>query len=460
MISATVIPEPDLEFGWAGRQIEQRRGLMLHGPADVGMSERKDELRLGIVGPTAYVDELAAWLKAACKGVERKQSRFEDLFPAFPGCSPSLGFLTALKLPAGGQRRLTKQRLRPIQDASSEVERIARAVEICAEEVRNVHVREGVDVVMVIRPDGVPPGVPEGAATGADFHDLLKAELITTREPIQLIRTATWRGGKGVEDQATCAWNLFTALYYKAGGKPWRLVRSHSLPTRCYVGVSFTQSDAGDELLTSVAQVFNELGDGVIVRGGLAKRSDADRQPHLSHQDAGALLNAALARYKEEHRTLPAAVTLHKTSSFSPEEISGFLRARDESGLTECELLWISRSERSMLIRGTQYHPPLRGTLLTINPDEHALYTHGTVPFYKTYPGLYVPRTLGIRPALIERTIEEIAAEILALTKLNWNRARLDGKKPITLLTAERVGQILRHVPPDVTPAPRYANYM
>ena len=58
-----------------------------------------------------------------------------------------------------------------------------------------------------------------------------------------------------------------------------------------------------------------------------------------------------------------------------------------------------------------------------------------------------MPRTLGIRPALIERTIEEIAAEILALTKLNWNRARLDGKKPITLLTAERVGQILRHVP-------------
>lgn len=104
-----------------------------------------------------------------------------------------------------------------------------------------------------------------------------------------------------------------------------------------------------------------------------------------------------------------------------------------------------------MLIRGTQYHPPLRGTLLTLNPDEHALYTHGSVPFYKTYPGLYVPRTLGIRPALIERSVEEIAAEILALTKLNWNRARLDGKKPITLLTAERVGQILRHVPAHVT---------
>jgi hypothetical protein len=224
--------------------------------------------------------------------------------------------------------------------------------------------------------------------------------------------------------------------------------------------VSFTSSDAGDELLTSVAQVFNELGDGVIVRGGLAKRSEADRQPHLSRQDSAALLNAALSRYKDEHRTLPAAVSLHKTSSFSAEEVGGFLDARDDSGLMECELLWISGSERAMLVRGTQYHPQFRGTLLKLNPDEHALYTHGSVWFYKTYPGLYVPRTLGIRPALTERGIDEIAEEILALTKLNWNRARLDGKKPITLLTAKRVGEILRHVPANVEPAPRYANYM
>ena len=460
MIAATILPEPDLEFGCAGRQVEQRRGVMLHGPADVDMEGRKSEMHVGVVGPTAFVQELVDWLNACAKGVDAKQSRFEDLFPAFPGCSPTLGFLTALKLPKEGQRRLSKRRLRPIQDATNDIARIDAAVKICAEEVRALHERAVVDVVMVIRPDGVPAGVPEDAATGADFHDLLKAELITTRQPIQVIRRATWRGGQGVEDRATCAWNLFTALYYKAGGKPWRLVRSHNKPTRCYVGVSFTKSDAGEELLTSVAQVFNELGDGVIVRGGLAKKSEADRQPHLSLKDASSLLNAALARYKDEHKTLPAAVSLHKTSSFSEDERAGFEQARDESGLSECELVWIVHSERAMLIRGTEYHPPLRGTLLAINEQEHALYTHGSVPFYKTYPGLYVPRMLGIRPALTERTIEEIAAEILALTKLNWNRARLDGKKPITLLTAQRVGQILRHVPLDVTPAPSYANYM
>jgi len=460
VISATVIPEPDLEFGCAGRQVEQRRGIVLHGPADVEMEGRKSEIHVGVVGPTAFVHELVEWLTECCEGIVGKPSRFEDLFPAFPGCSPTLGFLTALKTPKEAQRDLSKRRLRSIQDATTDVGRIAAAVTICADEVRALHERAAVDVVMVIRPDGVPAGVPQEAATGGDFHDLLKAELITTQRPVQVIRPATWRGGRGVEDQATCAWNLFTALYYKAGGKPWRLVRSHNKPTRCYVGVSFTKSDAGEQLLTSVAQVFNELGDGVIVRGGLAKRSGADRQPHLSREDAAALLSAALARYKSEHKTLPAAVSLHKASSFSDEERAGFLQARDKSQLSECELLWITHAERAMLIRGTEYHPPLRGTLLTLNEDEHALYTHGSVPFYKTYPGLYVPRTLGIRTVLTERSIEEISAEILALTKLNWNRARLDGKKPITLLTAQRVGHILRHVPAHVTPAPSYANYM
>jgi hypothetical protein len=102
----------------------------------------------------------------------------------------------------------------------------------------------------------------------------------------------------------------------------------------------------------------------------------------------------------------------------------------------------------------------MRGTLLTLDDANFALYTHGSVPYYKTYPGMYVPRPLGIGPAETEREIAEIASEILALSKLNWNRARMDARKPITLLTSKRVGEILRHVDPAVTPAARYAFYM
>jgi hypothetical protein len=167
-----------------------------------------------------------------------------------------------------------------------------------------------------------------------------------------------------------------------------------------------------------------------------------------------------LQRYRDEHKTLPAALTLHKASSFSDEERLGFLAAAEAAGLSEYELIWLTQSDNAMLVRGTNYYPPLRGTLLSLSDEEHSLYTHGSVPYYKTYPGLYVPRPLGIRPCVANRSIESIASEILSLTKLNWNRARMDSRMPITLLTARRVGEILRHVDPSVTPAPQYANYM
>ena len=58
-----------------------------------------------------------------------------------------------------------------------------------------------------------------------------------------------------------------------------------------------------------------------------------------------------------------------------------------------------------MLVRGSNYYPPLRGTLVSLSEQEHILYTHGSVPFYKTYPGLYVPRPLGLRPRVAQRPI-------------------------------------------------------
>ena len=460
MISLDIIDEPLIEFGYAGTHQEQRAGLTEHGPADIEMDDRLEEIRVGIVGPAEDISELQQYLRNCASGVNGKETEFTTLFPDFPGFTPKRGFRCKLALPAAGRRVMSAQALAAIGDAHTEVDQIQIGVELCATEVRAAVSRAPLDVVLVIRPAGVPEGVPHGASKGANFHDLLKAELITTSQPIQIIRPRTWRGGKTVEDPASRAWNLFTALYYKAGGKPWRLRRERSALSRLYIGISFKHSGASDQLFATVAQVFNELGDGVIVRGAFAERSDVDLQPHLAREDAHTLLTDALARYRQEHGTAPAAVTVHKTSDYSAAELAGFQDAATAAQLHSCELIWLTGSDNAMLVRGPNYYPPLRGTLLTLDEHEHLLYTHGSIPFYKTYPGLYVPRPLGVRPRVVDRPVAEIASEILELTKLNWNRARLDGRLPITLLTAQRVGDILRHVDSSVTPAPRYANYM
>jgi hypothetical protein len=59
-------------------------------------------------------------------------------------------------------------------------------------------------------------------------------------QPMRLQEVDGTRGGekRQVQDPATRAWNFHTALYYKAGGIPWRLIRDADSET-CFIGASF-----------------------------------------------------------------------------------------------------------------------------------------------------------------------------------------------------------------------------
>ncbi|MCX5419252.1 helix-turn-helix domain-containing protein [Streptomyces sp. NBC_00078] len=285
---------------------------------------------------------------------------------------------------------------------------------------------------------------------------------------VQLMRKETWTGipaktnGQTVrplQDEATRAWNLHTALYYKAGGTPWRMQRHSSDLATCYVGVSFYRSTSGNELHTAVAQVFNERGDGVVVRGGTAQISKTDRQPHLTVSDARQLLLDALAEYRTTHGHQPARIVVHKTSNFTTGETDGFHEAADLREIDHVDLLWIQRRGAPHLYRTGQL-PPLRGTSVQLDARSLLLYTRGSVPYFRTYPGLYVPQPLLIRPATRGTDLLTAGMDILALTKMNWNNAQLDERDPLTLRTAYRVGSILRHVPAGARIATRYAYYM
>lgn len=127
-----------------------------------------------------------------------------------------------------------------------------------------------------------------------DFHNLLKAKAMDLGVPVQLLLPSTYDESKHhrqkrrsdrirrLQDEATRAWNVYVALYYKAGGVPWRIARDPADLTSCYAGVSFYNTLDREKLLTSTAQVFNERGDGVVLRGGTAERSKEDRQIHMS----------------------------------------------------------------------------------------------------------------------------------------------------------------------------------
>lgn len=481
------LPEPELEFG-AGRHLDIRFGLMNYGPLDFASSLAPRQIRLGLVGTPQTIESVERWLAKCSSGIPAKKSRQPNLFPRFPGFGPDSCFHASMVIESRLQRSIPQREFDRLSQLSKANLIVDEAAHLFTAELEYLGQNTSADAIICAVPMSLLDLIAakrqeelreqdmEEADEGdrprlrLDFHDLLKARAMTLMKPIQIVRPDTYDPSlrkrlksdptriRQLQDEATIAWNFHTALYYKAGGTPWRLVREASQFTSCHVGISFYKTLDDSILETSLAQVFNERGDGIIVRGEQAKIAKEDRQPHLSEEAACDLLYQALESYRQEHRTLPARAVVHKSSSYSSEELAGFQEAAHRQRVDSIDLLHLGRSHTRLFRTGS--YPPLRGTLWNLDDQTHVLYTRGSVDFFSTYPGLYVPRPLRLHCSSIEQTPRFLASEILALTKMNWNNTQFDRGEPITMRAADQVGDILKYVGKGDRIAPRYSFYM
>ncbi len=485
------LAEPELEFGSGLRHPDIRFGIMDYGPFDVHIDGAPRRVKLGIVGSADTVEGTARWIEACSDGFEAKPSRQANLFPRFPGLRNDetfrCEFTTSSELQrilptkeiarlvaVPGQREVTREVVNTIVDevavlaertARPDVVLIALPVEIIE---RTVNAREATGE----NDDEVNAETPVEAEPGneLDFRGMLKAACMRLRIPIQLMWPTTTdpsyriprklkeNSDRRTQDPATIAWNLVTAIYYKAGGLPWRLARDARELRTSFVGLSFYRSVEGEHMHTSTAQMFDERGEGLILRGGRMVESEEDRSPHLTAEDAYALLRDSLKVFRSQHGHYPARVVLHKTSRFNSNELDGFHKAIDERDIDYADFVWVQKSMTRLYRLGV--YPPLRGSLLRLSKDQALLYTRGSVDFFRTYPGMYVPRPLMLRCQVLGQPLQHIAHETLALTKMNWNNTQFDNGMPITIAAARQVGQVLKYVRDEQEIAPRYSFYM
>jgi hypothetical protein len=493
MMKIDFLDEPELEFAGEGRHIDMRFGLTRYGPLDLGSDGRPTRIKVGLVGSAQTVERCRDWIERCRDEIPAAETKQPHLRPRFPGYNADVAFRSTLVMTDQLTREIPRSRLDALQSMPATGGAVSAAVELLDEELRYLVEMASPQVVLLALPPELlqatePPERPrrgqpddepeyeeeeEDARRGpVDLHHMLKVRAMAAGTPIQLLRPGTIgipetrlrrrRGAtpRTLQDEATRAWNLHSALYYKANGLPWRLARDSRERDACYVGVAFYRSLGGPALDTSVAQVFNERGEGVIVRGGAAKVDrDGDRSPHLSGQDAFTLLKEALDRYRLTHGNMPARVVIHKSSRFSAEETDGFVRAGRERGIDSFDLVSVPPRMTTRLFRSAEY-PPLRGTFLSMDDRAHILYTRGGVEFFETYPGMYIPRPLYLRCDYTEKTPRSLATEALGLTKMNWNDTQFDGHYPITLAAAHRVRAILRCVGPRDRMEAAYRFYM
>ena len=472
--------EPELEFG-VGKHIDIRFGLMNYFPVDFNSPIAPKQIRLGIIGTNESIEGVSAWFEKCRNEIPAKKSNQPNLFPKFPGFRSDFGFRSTLVIDSALQRAISQKNFDELERIDNIDERVKVAVDLFLEELSYITEKSNPDVLICAIPqaqldltsldDLLDDEDDTSKKFGRiDFHDLLKAKAMKLGIPIQLILPSTYdktkrKPQKGnpalmrvLQDEATRAWNLHTAIYYKAKGVPWRLVRNPSEYSTCYIGISFYRTLDGSRLRTSVAQVFNERGEGVVVRGGFAKFDKNDKQVHLDENNALELIKISLNIYKREHGNYPARVVIHKSSKYSNNEQTGFMNGASACGIDRVDLLTVSKS--FIRVYRTKQYPPLRGTFVSLDKRSHLLYTRGSVDFFSTYPGMYVPRTMMFQCERVEETPKFLANEILALTKMNWNNTQFDGGQPITLRASRQVSDILRYTNENDVIAPYYRFYM
>lgn len=482
-MKANFIQEPELEFR-SGRHIDIRFGLSTFGVLDRDVDHAPSRIRLGLIGDQESINKFSGWVDKCRLGISAKSSPLKNLFPPFPGFGegkPFCEFVCDSQL----TRSINGRDLRGLASLSSREAIVSDSVDRFLMEANDLCQNARCDLIICLVPAELlkPIDIGETVVQGPrsrqkhdrsephqiGWHDLLKARAMNLSVPVQMVRPATY-GGKvhrfrkdgrsvrDVEDEASRAWNFFTALYYKAGGVPWRLCRKSSDFDTCFVGISHFHSLDGSKVQTSVAQVFNERGEGVVIRGGQAIVEKPDRTVHMDADTSAELLADALSLYRREHKNLPARVVCHKGSYFDADEIRGFDDAASRFGIEQIDLVSIRKS--SVRFFRNKPYPPLRGTTVELENKRALLYTQGSVEFYRTYPGQYVPRPIEVSFDQIESSQSELLTEILALTKMNWNSTRFVNSEPITLAASRNVGEILRYLSAKHQIQGRYSFYM
>ncbi|GMN08913.1 hypothetical protein MTsPCn9_06310 [Croceitalea sp. MTPC9] len=478
------IQEPSLQFG-KGQHLCPKSGIFSYNPYDLDQV-RPDKITIGIIGKSESTDIVLEWLNSCKRHIDGKSGKngsvpHPNLFLNFCGFNKEVGFKSEIVYDDGYVRKINNSEFEEIVNSDMDFEsRITSIADLYLAEIKFLTKNKRPDVILCVLSDNFFNLVqgkdlePEDEEEKNDFKESAIDEVIVKKEqnfrrylkakamqynvPIQMLRDKIANPSSGMQDPATIAWNFFTAIYYKASGTPWALIRKDISDSTCYAGISFYKSRDSKTTQTSIAQIFNEIGKGVILRGEEVIINKYDRTPHMNEEQAFNLLSISLKEYFEAVKIYPRRLVVHKTSNFSPDEIYGFKQAAKQVNIYQIDLVTIMPS-KLRLYRSGEY-PPLRGTQVSLSEKRLLLYTRGSVPYFETYAGMYIPSPIEIRLFEHDESPNVICDEILALTKMNWNNTQFDRKFPITLECARNVGEILKYLEPEDVMQLKYSFYM
>lgn len=485
--------EPRLRFAHDQVLDDPKDGLLLFGPP-----EKPNGLQYGVIGTPDGIRQFAAWAKKVRRAV-----------PADPNVTSSVqfpGFEAVFRQDWSIQPRVTLT-IDPVELESKVKitdphQRVFDTVDLFAKPIQRWVKEEDAKVSIwfilipeevwklcrpnstIKRAEGIAPdvhlshgraleliGAPDlfdDANEAAQkhlyenhFHNQLKAKLLGCEAVTQLLRQTTIapheylnRFGQPIrklQDDASVAWNLTTGIYYKAGAKPWTLADIRD--GVCYIGLVFKKTNNpldGQEACCG-AQMFLHTGEGIVFKGAVGSwGSEKIGEFHLPKDKARDIVERCIAAYKNWHDKPPSELFIHGRANFNREEIEGFREAAPEG--TSVTGIQIRRPNDLKLFRDGR-RAMMRGLAMKLDERNAFLWTSGYTPKLLTYPGREVPTPLRVKIVFGDTSITQVLADILALTKVNFNACIYSDGLPVTLRFADDIGEILTAIP-DVSSKP------
>lgn len=495
----TVLDEPRLEFRYGQGMVDPHDGLSLFGPYDAGLPSQPKNISYGLIGTPRGIELFDLWAHKILGPIYPEPGLDEKIWPMYPGFEAAFACLWPDK--PSRTFLLNEENLINAARQRDPYRRVFGVVEQYLEAISVMHKRdEPIDAMICVVPeivytncrplsrvyDGIGYPVrrrilterqrgqldifddyaPEIYSFSVDFRRQIKARAMAYDIPTQIIRDSALRltprasmSERGLTPLCDRAWNLSVALYYKAGGKPWRLRSARE--GVCYIGIAYRKKDQTptSQAACCAAQMFLDTGDGIVFMGAEGPwYSPKHRDFHLNRDAAKELLTGVLRTYNELEGKKLKEIFLHCRSNIDDEEFSGFEDACPE----DVRLIGVRVKQERFGMRlfreGTR--PVIRGTFWEINPRAGFLWASGFKPRLGTYDGWEIPLPLRIDIQHGEAHLHQVATDILGLTKLNYNACHLGESNPVTIKFSDAVGEILVSNPTVKDRSPKFKFYI
>lgn len=457
----TLLDEPLLSFSPSNAEqvdVHPLRGLVNFGPYSKGsFGGYTSQVRIATVGPESAFKRRGE-LMASLRGSYQPSDRSEYV-PPYPGFEAL--FRVQLEAARGGAHIKWPDSLGQLPGDGDPQARLFQAMDAALRRLDTV--RNEFDVVLVHFPDAWAPAT---RTKFFDAHDALKALGAKYNIPTQVLNDRVFT----FNYKASLAWRLATALYVKAAGTPWKLAPLKGVPDdTAYIGLAYAlrgdQRDA--HYVTCCSQVFDMDGGGMQFVAfeacdPVADVAEARRNPFLTRDDMRAVLARSLELYQSRNGgNLPKRLVIHKTTAFKQEEIEGAFDAL--SGVPEIECVevgaascwrgvWLIHSGRPKPPTKPSGYPVPRGTMVVRSGNSALVWVAGNAPEVSNKGDYYqgkksIPKPLQLIRHAGRGSLELIAHEALALTKMDWNNDALYDPVPVSIRYSQRLARTIANVP-------------